>query len=260
MTKLTRIVGLFDQHYPECIAAFWDPANPRKTSPLFKFLSDFQPQVLIHGGDQLDLSCITHFNNGKPKLVEGKRISQDYAGYNVLLDRLESVCHKAEKVVWLTGNHENWVDYLVESNPQAYEGIIEVENHLNLRSRGYKLFKRRELFKIGKLALIHGDYKDKYIPIYHARAIADLYNTNIVYGHFHTHQEYVKTRPAGYSSISAMSVGTLSHTNPAWLRNAPNAWVNSFAVILMQENGDFNFHRVSISAQGSFTFDGVLYR
>lgn len=257
--KPKRLIALYDQHYPHTIPAFWNPAQPKKLSPVFRFIRDFDPHILVHGGDQLDLGSISHWNKGKPRLTEGKRLAHDYAGYNVLLDKLESVTRSLDTHVMLQGNHDYWIDMLVDELPQAMEGMIEVQLKLNLKERGIKWIPNGKTWNAGKLYFHHGDWKLGYMPEFHAKAIGLTFNRNMVYGHSHTEQSWTKVSPIDEHAIQTQCVGTLSNLNPAWLRNRPSAWVNSFYVAYVMPNGNFHGHTVKI-INNKFLYDGVLYK
>lgn len=259
LDKPKRGVFLADVHYPYSVPQFYDAKYPKHETAVLKFLKDFAPHYLIWGGDQLDLDCISIHTRGKPKLTENLRLSDDYEGFNILMDTVDKHLKSVEKKVMLEGNHEYFVRHVIEEWPQLTEGIIEVPNALNLKSRGYTWVERRHAYRVGKLWFIHGDFRDAYIPAYHAKAISQLYNRSIVYGHFHSCQGFVNTSPIDSHSTLAQSIGTLGAVNPHWMRNKPNAWINQFAVFFSHPNGDFNLYPVTIS-DGRFVFDGVMYK
>jgi len=175
-----------------------------------------------------------------------------------VLDRREKVFKHLESHYMLEGNHEYWMSLLLDELPQ-FEGMIEVHKNLNLRSRGIKWIAARKHLSIGKLSFIHGDYKDGYLPVYATKAIANLYGRSMVYGHQHTNQVYTATNPFDELPYQVWGVGCLCNLNPVWKRNSPAAWLNSFGVGYIQDNGIFDFRVVNI-IRGQFIFDGVLYK
>ncbi len=252
---MKRLVALFDAHWPYSINAYYLHG---KLSPVFQFLADFQPHIVIDGGDQLDLDCISHWNRGKPRLIESKRLLTDYETYNALLTERDRLLQCVEQHVMLEGNHERWVRDLIDEEPNELEGFIEIPQALHLKARGYTWVEQRQPVHFGKLYLMHGDYKDRYVPIFHARAIAQLYHRNIVYGHFHSEQSYIDVTPLDAHPVKAQSVGTLGCTNPMWRKNEANAWSNSFYVAYLMDDGNYNGFVVNI-VDGRFIFDGQVY-
>jgi hypothetical protein len=47
--------------------------------------------------------------------------------------------------------------------------------------------------------------------------------------------------------------------NPSWKRNSPAAWLNSFGVGYIHDNGDFDFQVINIVG-GRFVYDGRVYK
>jgi hypothetical protein len=260
--KPTRVLALYDAHWPLTIPEFYDPRKSSKQeTPILNWVADWKPEIIVWGGDQLDLNCIGHWSKGKIKLIEGQRLSKDFEGFNQLLDKFDKIVDKnAKEKVMLIGNHCAWLDDLIDENPQAYDGVINYDKNLKTKERGYKVVPRRKVYKYGKLNFIHGDYSSGFLPQFYAKAIAQLYaRMNVVFGHFHSAQSFVAVSPIDTHSTISQGVPCLTHTNPLWLKNKPNAWTNGFFAAYVQPNGLFNHQIVNIS-HGSFVFEGQLYK
>ena len=258
MTK--RLVVFFDEHTPQTVASYFNAHEPKRETAVDKFLIDFQPHILGRGGDSLDLACISHWNRGKVKTVEGKRLHRDFDVFNQLLDKHDAIVKSTIKEkFFLTGNHEQWLDDLIEADPQSFEGFIELDANLGLTDRGYTIVERRGIYSVGKLNFIHGDYKEGMPPAFHAKAVTQVFHRNVVYGHYHTEQAYTEISPADTRPVFAQSVGTMGHVNPAWRKNSPSMWVNSFFVAYIHDDGSFSPYLVRI-VNGRFTFGGVTYK
>lgn len=255
---MKRLLYLTDEHHPHLISAVHDYSNPKRETPLIKFMKDFQPNYLIQGGDQLDLGVIAHWNRGKPRLTENGRLYQDYETYNQVLDQREKVLKSLEKHYMLEGNHEFWIQQLLDESPM-YEGILEIQRNLNLNSRGIKWIEARKHIAIGKLNFIHGDYKEGYLPIYAAKAIAAIYGRSVVYGHQHFNQVYSAQTPFDSRPYQVWGVGCLCNLNPGWKRNSPAAWLNSFGIGYIHDDGNFDFQVINI-VDGQFVFDKRVYK
>ena len=67
---IKRGIAVGDIHFPD--------DDYRCKNILLQFMQDFNPDILILAGDQMDMGCISSFNSNKPKLVEGKRLSREY--------------------------------------------------------------------------------------------------------------------------------------------------------------------------------------
>ena len=142
--KIKKGVVLWDLHYP-------DNDKP-STEVVYQFTKDFKPDYFILAGDQLDLNCVSFYNHGRPKLVEGQRLTKDYEGFQRdILDRFESVLPKRCKKYWFVGNHEYRITRTIESDPQ-FEGLIEPEKRLRLSK--YTIIPFNHVLTIGHMNFI----------------------------------------------------------------------------------------------------------
>ena len=255
---MKRLLYIADEHYPYTIGAVHNYNSPTKATPFLNFLKDFDPHILIQGGDQLDLGIIGHWNQGNLRFKEGKRLLKEYEGYNVVLDQREKRMKHLETHIMLMGNHEQWIDDLLDENPQL-EGMVEVQKNLRLAQRGIKWIGRRKHHRVGHAYFIHGDYKDGYLPINPGKAIAGIYGKSVFYGHQHKNHVYSAQTPFDQKPIQVTGIGCLCNLNPHWRRNQPSDWLNSFAVMQIEPNGNFH-HTVINIVDGKFVYDGTLYR
>lgn len=225
-------VVLFDIHYPEHDIASLNIA--------LSFIEDFQPDIFVFGGDQLDMSSIATFNKHKPKLVENKRLKQDYKGFQAdVLDKLDKSLPPSCQKYWIVGNHEQRTTWLTESQPQ-WEGFIEPENNLKLDD--YKISPFGETIRFGEMNITHG----KYYNIHHAKKNVQYYGTNMFTGHAHTNQIFTMTSPIHSLPRQGVSVGCLCNKNPEYMNGQPNAWIHQFLVFWIFEDGTFAYETPTI--------------
>ena len=258
ISQMKRFVHITDEHHPYIINAVYDYDNPKNETPLIKFLKDFQPNILIQGGDQLDLEVVSHWNKGKPRITEGKRLKNDYDTYNTVLDQREKVLKSLESHYMLEGNHDWWIQDTLDKYPE-FEGLIEIQTNLHLSQRGIKWIGRRKHVNVGRLSIIHGDYKDGYLPVYAAKAIAQIYGRSIAYGHQHVNQTYSAQTPFDKHPYQVWGIGCLSHVNTEWRRNQPSAWLNSFGYGYVYAGGMFDYKVINIIGD-KFIAEGELYK
>jgi len=237
-------IALWDIHYPEhdkpCINIVYD------------FTKDLQPDYFILGGDQLDMSCISIYNKGKPKLLENKRLKRDYQNFQKnILDRFEAILPDKCKKVFMIGNHEYRVTRLIESDPQ-YEGFIEVENNLDLSD--WEIIPYNGIYSIGYMNFIHGYYTNKY----HSSKTLSVYGDNIFYGHTHNHQAFTSTTKIENLPKIGMGVGCLCNKNPDWMHNKPNSWVHEFLHFTVFSDGTFSPH-INRIINGRCEINGKIY-
>lgn len=229
---IKRGVALFDIHYPE--------HSKSCLNIVYKFLHDFKPDYVVLGGDQMDLNCISHHNKGKVRLLENARLKRDYQGFqSQVLDKIEANIPKRCKKYFMIGNHEYWIEQLVDDNANL-EGLVEIENNLKLTK--WDIIQFNKVLTLGEMNFIHGFYTNKYFAEKNIRT----YGKNVFCGHLHTHQIYTIISPLNCLPKSGVGVGCLCNVNPHYMKNKPNKWINQFIYWYELEDGTFRYYIVTI--------------
>lgn len=239
-----------DIHFPE--------HNERALNVATKVMSDYKPNRIVLIGDAMDMTPVSHWIEDKKRMVENKRLKKDYQNFNVLLDKIVSKAGKQLKeVIYLKGNHEDWVDQYIDRHPEV-EGLLEIENNIQLKDKKVKLkfIEYNDFFKIGKLYLTHGIYANKY----HAFKTVDNVGATVMYGHTHDIQLYTKAGMAkGLDKHIGMSIGCLCDMSPKYMRNKPNNWMHGFATVDVLNNGNF-IPKIYNIIDGVTTHNNKLYK
>ena len=257
---IKRIVLLPDFHHPHI--------NLPAVDAVFQFVKWFRPHAINILGDAMNMDAVNHWKEerGSKKYFEGKRIKKEYEAFdNDILTPLEKLLPKDCDRVFMGGNHEDWINGLIERNPQL-EGLVEVELALNLKKRNWEWIPwikydedtgnyERGIKRYGKLLVFHGQYTNKY----HSAKTADTHSKSCVYAHTHDVQLYTKVTVDDYKGYhTAQSIGCLCNTSPDYMRGRMNRWVNAFGIIYMQEDGHYNIY-VPIIINGKFVFNGKVF-
>ena len=222
-----------------------------------QFLRDYGRKLsfLLLTGDQMDCDAVSHWLEGKTRVLEGKRIKEAYQTFDAeILTPLEDfVSSKCQKVFFI-GNHEDWIEQAIDKNPQG-EGYWELDENLQLKERGWKLVELNGTYPLGKLTVCHGLYTN----IYHARKMVDTFSSSVIYGHTHDLQEHTKVTPIDVADVhKGKSIGCLCNVNQAYGKNRPNKWVHAFSVVYLLPNGNFNEYTINIVG-GQFIWNGKIY-
>jgi len=246
--EIQKTILMPDIHYPHY--------DQRVMEALEEFIIDYQPNELVYMGDQISLDCISYWNKRKPLLKEGQRLLNDYKGFDHhILQRHEAITSDSCRRTFMIGNHEYRIEMYCEEHPEL-QGMIDLVSYLDLENRGYKIIPFNEIHKIGKLNVIHGFYWNKY----HAVKTLEAFEGNVVYAHVHNPQMYAKVSPIdrkGYHTATAL--GCLCNIKPDYKRNAPNFWINQFAIVEhLPATGIFNLFPITI-IEGSFMFNSKYY-
>lgn len=224
---------------------------------MFEFARDFKPHGWIEGGDQLDLGAISHWNANKKLSVEGLRLHKDIEEYEqeVLgpIDELNPV-----DKVWMIGNHEGWVDELVDLHP-ALEQTLNLDNQLGLSENGWRVVPQGGMVELGKLTFIHGDtIKGGGENV--AKTAVVNYESSIRMGHFHTHLVYTKHNPVDSDTVrTGVVVPGMTHRNHRYSRSAPNKHLVGFNYGYIFPDGTFSDDTVIVTG-GRFARNGRVYQ
>ena len=257
---IKKIVLLPDFHHPH--------HNKPAVDAVFQFVKWFKPHAVNIMGDAMNMDAINHWKleRGAKKYFEGKRLKKEYEAFDIdILTPLEKLLPKNCEKTFMGGNHEDWVNTLIEKNPQL-EGMVEVEISLRLKERGWEWIPwirynkesgsyERGIKQYGKLLVFHGQYWNKY----HAAKTADTHSKSCAYCHTHDIQLYTKVTIDDYKGYhTAQSIGCLCNTSPEFLRGMFNRWVNAFGIIYIREDGMYNLY-TPIIIKGKFVFEGKTF-
>lgn len=220
---------------------------------VLKLAEDLRPNKLINIGDYLDYGCISHWNQNRHKTLEMQRLKNDYITGNAILDEFDKRMPKNCDKHFFKGNHEVWVDDLLEQMPQL-EGLIEPESQLFLKERGYKIYQYNDVVPFGKLHITHGIYASSNSVKKHL----DELKVNILFGHTHTIATMLSSSPAREIAFSGYNIGCLCDLSPDYMKNRPHGWSHGFAVVYFFPNGYFDVQILRI-VEGKFVFNNKVY-
>jgi predicted phosphodiesterase len=210
-------------------------------------------------GDFMDFDQISSYNRGQPRKT-GRRLAADYAEGNALLSAIEESCSQnggKPKFVLLEGNHDFRIEKYLDEHPEA-EGMLEVEEALGLKSRGWKYvrcYAKGDTYKIGKCSFHHGLYTTNH----HSKKHVEAFETNLVYGHCHDVQLTSKVNFGSGKTKMAASLGCLCSYEQEYMGKKPSNWQHAIGTMFFQKNGNFDLY-ISRIFDGVFTGpDGVEY-
>jgi metallophosphoesterase superfamily enzyme len=220
------------------------------------FARDFKPHVWILGGDMLDCGMISHHNHGKPGATEGlKLIADAQAAKETFIEPVEEIVGRDGTLVYLIGNHEDWLTDLTDMLP-TLEGLIDLKSLLKLGSR-WKIIPQGGAFNLGKLTFIHGDTVKG--GENSAKNAVFTYERNVRFGHYHTFQAFTKNSALDYKNAkTGVAVPCLCSKTPKYGEGAPNRWVQGFDYGYVDKGGYFS-DAVAIIVDGHCVVNGKSY-
>lgn len=222
-----------------------------------KILEWYKPHTVVILGDFIDFESVSHWMKDKHKSNEGLRLADDYKAGNELLDKITKHC---KRLVYITGNHERFLDDACERNPELI-GTIELDKGLKFEERRKKgleiIYKPKygDCYNIGKLWFTHGSYLGQHPAMTHV----NNYERSIVMGHSHKVEIYTKINPIDVEDKHiGVNLGCLAKMNPGYMQGKPNSWVHCLGIGLVRSNRDFNIDPVIIS-RGVASYGGLTF-
>lgn len=228
--------------------------DPKAFGAAYEFLKDFKPDVLILGGDILDCGAISHHNKGAKRSTEGLRLLADAEECRAnVLGPLEAL--KAKKQVYIVGNHEDWIEDLIEENP-GIEGLVDLKPMLKLDS--WQVLGQGSYYDLGKLTFVHGDQLSGGEHVAKAAVIA--WERSIRFGHHHTYQVYTKVSPIHEKlGRTGIAVPCLCSKGPKYGEGKANRWVQGLNWGYVLPDGSY-YDYVSIITNGRMVVNGKVYK
>jgi predicted MPP superfamily phosphohydrolase len=211
-----KIVALFDTHIPFHI----------KLGGVFRFIHDFKPDVVVLGGDMHDWTAASHWIANQSLSLDGKTIMKSYDElHKYLLLPLKEAMPKGCKVVFLPGNHEDWLSQTIQLSRNGL-GYWELENNIDTKNFNMTILPINTPYRVNEnLCYIHGIYTNEF----HAKKTVQAYHTSVFYGHTHDVQTHLQISPIDIDRFyKGQSCGCLCSLSPSYLKNKPNKWVNGF--------------------------------
>lgn len=227
--------------------------NEEAIKSILKLMDDVKFDGIINLGDHLDLACISHWNKGKNKTLEGQRLKNDFIIGNAILDEFDKRLPKNAEKHFFMGNHEEWLNQLIEEVP-ALDGLFDIESGLKLTERGYKVYDYNEIVKFGKLCVTHGIYTGSNPAKIHALRTL----SNILIGHLHSPEMSLIHSPAKEVSVVGYVNGCLTNMSPDYMKNKPHNWSHGFAILYLFPDGYFDVNLIRI-VKNKFVYNGKLY-
>lgn len=198
------------------------------------YLKDRNIDALILNGDVLDCSNLTRHSQRKPmRYTWGQELEVARAFFSSL-----RVLFPKIPILYLEGNHENWVkQYLVRQAPQL-SGDYELEKVLGLEQLCIQWLPEDRVVKYGKLYIMHGHQLRIGGSMNVAEKVLRKSGVNVMCGHWHQQAYYEKKNLV--DEIHACWInGALCDLHPDYMPY--NNHGHGFATVeLLDNDGTFN--------------------
>lgn len=253
-----RFLAFFDLHYGKerRSGRLVELHDPKALDAMLTFASDFKPHTVILGGDILDCGAVSHHHNGQPRKGEGLRLAMDMEqARRDVIGPVQAL--GAKELVYHIGNHEAWVDQLIDEHP-GIEGLVEVSQGLGLTYPQWTVREQGDITRLGKLHFLHGDQiKSNLHP---AKWAVEAFERNVRFGHFHRAQLHSKHSALDAKDVrTGMAVPGLCRRDILYGKGAPNQWSKGFLWGYLFDDGSFNDY-LTLIVNSRFAANGKVYK
>jgi predicted phosphodiesterase len=216
--------------------------DPGAVEVAIEHLKNAKCNFLLINGDLGDFyACSRHEKDPRRKLAD------ELDSIRQFLFWLRSQFPK-QRILYKIGNHEtNLERYLMREAPVLL-GVPDftIRDVLKLDSFQIEVVESLQLIEAGKLSIYHGHELPQGMssPVNPARGLWMRVQETILCGHWHRTSEHTETTGISRKVSSCWSVGCLCDLSPDYA--IVNRWNHGFAIVDIDESGDFEVHNHKI--------------
>jgi predicted phosphodiesterase len=216
-----------------------------------RYLKDWQPDLVIVGGDLLDCYSISRF----PLDPGRKEKLQDE------IDQAQDVVERVDKlgcdVHYLLGNHEDRLTRLITDNPGLHGmRALNWKTLAGLPAR-WNVHNSQTHLRIGSVCFLHGDLRGGGGGQHVAAGLLRKLKTSCVFGHYHRTQRTLEPSYDG-TVRGGFAVGHLCDVRKADYLTCPD-WTPGFATVDYDHKTGLFDVRQHLIAGGLLRIDGKTY-
>ena len=239
---LKEVVFASDFHVPH--------HDKRLFAAWLNMLADRRPDYVILGGDVSDFGSVSSHGDAKGLLID------ELNALGGFLDLVQDAAGRLVEIKFVEGNHEDRLRKYIERLAPALAHFpgLDLASCLDLKNQGISFHPYGDLVSIGDLNFTHGAYAGQN----HAQMHLSRFGCNIVYGHTHRPQTYVRTLHNGRMQ-GAWGQGCMAPLSANYIKGRPTGWAQSFFHAYVEDDG--SFHPTTVMCKnGSFVLNGKRYR
>lgn len=226
-----------------------------------------RPTHIVQLGDFLSLGSVSHWDRNKRLLVEGRRYSRDIgAGKEALRLLSEPVrehnrqCRAAKRklyspsVIWLLGNHEEWVERYVEQHPEM-QGQMDVVNDLDVSgsldwANGVAVVPYRMYAEIASICFTHTPIAangQSLSGMYAVHRASELYTKSLVFGHTHRLEMFNNYRFGDDELQQVVTAGSFFEHDFDYAEGAASRYWRGVLMLHVYSPGRFDVETISLN-------------
>lgn len=248
-----------------------DPNDPlmARFTWLGRLIAERQPDYVVELGDFSSVSALSHWDQDKRQLMEGRRYQLDMEytrdairRMSVPVEEVQATQRRGKRRVYLPeyikveGNHELWVRKYIERRPELdgqldfmqdseyFEALFDCHKKTYIPFEEYAI-REGVAFCHSPLAANGRPISGKY-AVYRA---LELFDTSVIFGHLHRLESAALYQHGSQRRLRrSLSTGCFfSHEPPYALGAAHNHW-RGVVVATLLGDGDFDFECVSLKS------------
>lgn len=245
---MIRGIFISDVHMPDNI----------NLNPIFAFIKDYQPNLIILGGDIIDAKGLHGVDSMSTSQIDVSLYQRDIKLLRGLFREISKVSPNSQ-YVYLEGNHEERYQRIMAKYPKTFPDNFDIYRDAfdkNDKVSWVPYGDYSSYVTVGDTLFIHGNIW----PDLHAKAYAIRYTPHkVVYGHLHHFQAYTTHRANPNTSPRyAVTAGCLCKLDPDWKKGEAHKWVNGF-VSFISENG-ITIPTAHLIENGMFAIGRKIYK
>ena len=221
---------------------------------MLKAMADFKPDITIILGDFQDNYTVSKFSKDPARKSS---LKWEIDETNTVLDTVDKIGSK--KKIYIAGNHEYRLDKYIHDKAPELHGIIDTEQALRLKERGWIFIPYRKDYKLGKVYLTHDVNSSGRNA---AHKVIDTYMHSAITGHSHRMLYVVEADGIGEPILSAQFgwLGDISKVDYQHRIVAVKNYVLGFGIGYMEEETGLTFSVPVPIIHNKCMINGKIYK
>jgi len=228
---------------------------------LGKLIADKRPDTIFQMGDFLSLSSLSHWDKNKKLSVEGKRYKEDIRAGKEAIKRLFAPLRALQEqqkadglqvytpeVVWIIGNHEDWIRQYTIYNP-ALAGHLDIVEDLGIGDMGFKIIPFKGTIEKYGIIFSHVPMNGGSMPVSGKTAIfkaQEQCSKSQVFAHTHRWEHMSHKRHGDDDIMQTLSVGYFNNVQEEYCEGAPLGWWSGVTMLSHWKYGRFDASQISL--------------
>ena len=224
-----------------------------------------RPEYIVNLGDFGSYDSLSHWDVGKPKLMEGRRIARDlrsvtaglYRFFLPIIELQEKQRHDKKRVyrptiIWCDGNHEDRVARYVEHTP-VLEDVIPTQLELFPEELDYRVIHHvpyKDYVTINGISFTHAPITANAQAVsgkYALHRALEPFNTHIVFGHLHRYEIVNKYKHGTGGLQQAISCGCSFLHELEYSKGAANDYFKCCMLLTQRNDGLLDTHTFTLN-------------